>query len=116
VTNKALVDVVIQVASSINKPLALNIIKALGERHKTSGQETYLIYVSWNEPFRFGPTLTGQSSFATLFSPEAGWRYGQAKDTDSLFEREKELAAELEYHPVREVQYHLLYQTRSALT
>lgn len=100
----------------MNKPLALNIVKALGERRKTTGQQTYLIHVSCSEPFRIGPMLTGQSSVATLFSPQAGWRYGQVKDTDGVFEKEKVLAAELDYHPVRDVRYRLLYQRRPALT
>ncbi|KAJ4364960.1 hypothetical protein N0V83_008576 [Neocucurbitaria cava] len=44
--------------------------------------------------------LTGsQSSVTTLFSEEGGWIYGEVRDTDSIFEKEKELG---ESHPVRQ--------------
>ncbi|KAH8678427.1 hypothetical protein BX600DRAFT_452050 [Xylariales sp. PMI_506] len=92
------INIVIQVASSMNPPLVLNLIRALGERRKTSGQETYFVH----------------SSVATLFAPEVGWRYGQAKDTDPLFEREKEQAAELGYHPVREVTIAVMKQAKES--
>lgn len=41
-----------------------------------------------------------QSSVTTLFSEEAGWPHGMIKDTDSIYEKEKELGGS---HPVRQV-------------
>jgi len=36
-----------------------------------------------------------------VFAAEAGWPYGEVKDTDSIFEKEKE--KQLRVNPVREV-------------
>jgi hypothetical protein len=44
------------------------------------------------------PLKLPQSSVTTLFSEEAGWPHGMLKDTDSIYEKEKELGGA---HPVR---------------
>ncbi|KAI2463184.1 NAD(P)-binding protein [Annulohypoxylon bovei var. microspora] len=77
------IDMIIHTASSANSRLASHLIKALGQRRKASGKETYFIH----------------SSVTTLFAEEGGWPYGEVRDTDPLFEKEKQIGGS---HPVRE--------------
>ncbi|KAF2447201.1 NAD(P)-binding protein [Karstenula rhodostoma CBS 690.94] len=76
------IDIVIHAANSSDDLLVTNLIQALGRRRTTSGKRVYFIH----------------SSVTTLFSEEAGWPYGMLKDTDSIYEREKELGGS---HPIR---------------
>ncbi|KAI1448839.1 NAD(P)-binding protein [Annulohypoxylon stygium] len=86
VTNAVLrneIDMVIHTANSANWQLVSYLIKALGQRRKVSGKETYFIH----------------SSITTLFSEDGGWPYGQVKDSDPLlFEKDKEIGTA---HPAR---------------
>ncbi|KAI1137283.1 NAD(P)-binding protein [Hypoxylon sp. FL0543] len=78
------IDIVVHFAgSSANPHLASNLIKALGERRKISGNETHFI----------------NSSITAVFSEEGGWPYGEVRDTDPIFEKEKQIGGP---HPVRE--------------
>ncbi|KAI1414112.1 NAD(P)-binding protein [Hypoxylon sp. FL1857] len=77
------IDIVVHTASSMNSRLASNLIKALGQRRKASGNEVYFIH----------------SSVAAVFSEEGGWPYGEVRDTDPIFEKEKQIGGP---HPVRE--------------
>ncbi|KAI1087270.1 NAD(P)-binding protein [Rostrohypoxylon terebratum] len=76
------IDMVIHTANSANWNLVSYLIKALGQRRKTSGRETYFIH----------------SSITTLFSEDGGWPYGQVKDSDPLFEKDKLIGTS---HPAR---------------
>ncbi|CAG9939610.1 unnamed protein product [Clonostachys rosea f. rosea IK726] len=77
------VDIVIHTAGAILPQMAINLIKALGERRRVSGIETHYIH----------------TSVATMFSEEGGWPYGQVKDSDdSIIEKQKEIG---ESNPVR---------------
>ncbi|KAE9369113.1 hypothetical protein N431DRAFT_469047 [Stipitochalara longipes BDJ] len=69
------IDIVIHAASSMDSGLASHLIKALGQRRKNSGVETYFIH----------------SSVAAIFSAEGGWPHGKVKDTDSILEKEKQI-------------------------
>ncbi|KAF2251858.1 NAD(P)-binding protein [Trematosphaeria pertusa] len=77
------IDIVVHTASAIDGRIPSHLIKALGQRRKVSGEETYFIH----------------SSITTLFSEEGGWPYGQVRDTDTVFEKEKEIGGP---HPVRQ--------------
>ncbi|KAI0149688.1 NAD(P)-binding protein [Hypoxylon sp. NC0597] len=77
------IDIIVHTASSMNSRLASNLIKALGQRRKASGEETFFVH----------------SSITTVFAEEGGWPYGEVRDTDPIFEKEKEIGGP---HPVRE--------------
>ncbi|KAF2181555.1 NAD(P)-binding protein [Zopfia rhizophila CBS 207.26] len=77
------IDIVLHIASSMATQLAANLINALGERRKASGAQTYFV----------------QSSVTALLSIEGGWPYGEVKDTDAIFEKEKEIGGP---NPVRQ--------------
>jgi hypothetical protein len=81
--------------------LASHLIKALGQRRKVSGEETYFIHVSRSRTRCLHiPLKYSQSSLTAIYSAEGGWPYGEVKDTDPIFEKEKEIGGP---HPVREV-------------
>ncbi|KAH8690119.1 hypothetical protein BGW36DRAFT_433072 [Talaromyces proteolyticus] len=75
------IDMVVHTASSILADIPILLIQALGQRRQVSGKQTYFIH----------------SSVITIYSEEAGWPAGEVKDTDPLFQKEKELASQ---HPV----------------
>ncbi|KAJ8121699.1 hypothetical protein O1611_g10030 [Lasiodiplodia mahajangana] len=75
------IDIVIHTASSIDTRLAIHLIKALGERRKATGKDTYHIH----------------SSVTTGYSKEGGWPYGEVKDGDSVYKLEKELVNGRDY-------------------
>ncbi|PVI00757.1 hypothetical protein DM02DRAFT_671755 [Periconia macrospinosa] len=63
------IDMVIHTASSMVASYSQNLLEALGERRKQSGQETGVL---------------------TAFTDMGGWRYGQCKDSDAeIFTKEK---------------------------
>jgi hypothetical protein len=79
--------------------LVTNLIQALGRRRTTTGKPVYFIHVrSQDTVLPDMPLKLPQSSVTTLFSEEAGWPHGMLKDTDSIYEKEKELGGA---HPVR---------------
>ncbi|KAF6842782.1 nad dependent epimerase dehydratase family protein [Colletotrichum musicola] len=70
------IDIVIHNAGIIDPNFVPNLIKALGQRRKDDGVETYFVL----------------SSVTTAFSEEGGWPYGQIKDSDDdLFEKERQI-------------------------
>ncbi|XXG95183.1 hypothetical protein Hte_001443 [Hypoxylon texense] len=77
------IDIVVQTASSRDPTLVTHIIKALGRRHEVSGKETYFIH----------------SSVTTVFAEGGGWPFGEVRDTDPLYVKEKEIDGG---HPVRD--------------
>ncbi|KAI1105789.1 NAD(P)-binding protein [Jackrogersella minutella] len=77
------INIIIHTASSTNSRLVTLLIKALSNRRLVSGKEVYFIH----------------SSVTTLFSEEGGWPYGEVRDTDPIFEKEKQIEG---HHPVRE--------------
>ncbi|KAF2803422.1 NAD(P)-binding protein [Mytilinidion resinicola] len=77
------IDIVVHIASSIDSRVVSHLITALGQRRKASGEEVFFIH----------------SSVAALFATEGGWLYGEVKDTDQRFEKEKQIGGP---HPVRE--------------
>ncbi|KAF7556237.1 hypothetical protein G7046_g6350 [Stylonectria norvegica] len=77
------IDIIINTGPSFEPELASNLIQALGQRRKAAGEN--LSYV--------------HSSVAALFSAEGGWPYGEVKDSDPIFEREKRIGTS---NPVRE--------------
>ncbi|KAI0384227.1 NAD(P)-binding protein [Hypomontagnella monticulosa] len=88
------IDIVVHTASSTNSPLVSHLIKALGQRRKESGKEVYFVH----------------SSVTTLYSAEAGWPYGEVRDSDPVFEREKEMGGP---HPVRETNVLLVEEAKA---
>lgn len=96
-----LVDIVVHTASSMVPKIALHLIRSLGRRRKATGNETYFIHVSRSFPLFLFPyhsirkivplTPRYQSSVLNLFSIENMWPYGEVRDTDSVFEKEKQL-------------------------
>ncbi|CAI6092743.1 unnamed protein product [Clonostachys chloroleuca] len=76
------IDLIVHAASSFVLPLGLNLVRALGQRGKITGRKTYFI----------------NSSITTAFSEDGGWPEGEVKDTDNLYETEKQIGDD---HPVR---------------
>ncbi|KAI1392961.1 NAD(P)-binding protein [Hypoxylon trugodes] len=76
------INFIIHTASSSEAALVSHLIKALGEHRRISGKDAYFIH----------------SSLTTLFSEEAGWTYGEVRDSDPIFEKEKEIG---DLHPAR---------------
>ncbi|KAH6725045.1 hypothetical protein BKA61DRAFT_688439 [Leptodontidium sp. MPI-SDFR-AT-0119] len=66
-------DLVIHTASSMDTRRLSALINGLGQRHKITGEETYFIY----------------TSVTTMFAAEGGWPFGEIKDTDPVYEKEK---------------------------
>ena len=81
--------------------LASHLLKALGQRRKVSGEEKYFIHVSLSSICLPDDSLnSSQSSVTTVFAADGGWPYGEVRDTDPIFEKEKQIEGS---HPVREV-------------
>ncbi|KAL7947628.1 hypothetical protein V8C42DRAFT_318304 [Trichoderma barbatum] len=80
------VDIIIHCASSLDPNLAYPLISALQERRQATGKETYFIHTA------------GMGAF----SKETGWPHGPVKDTDPVFELEKQVP-EQEAFPVTRV-------------
>ncbi|KAJ5195726.1 hypothetical protein N7449_006205 [Penicillium cf. viridicatum] len=70
------ISIVIHTASSINPTLALHLITALSKQGEVSGEKTYFIHTSG----------------LGAFFENTGWPAGPFKDTDAVFNTEKELA------------------------
>ncbi|KAH9207067.1 hypothetical protein DL95DRAFT_468991 [Leptodontidium sp. 2 PMI_412] len=68
-------DLVIHTASSMDTRQLSALISGLGQRRKITGEETYFIY----------------TSVTTMFAAEGGWPFGEIKDTDPVYEKEKEI-------------------------
>ncbi|KIX01887.1 uncharacterized protein Z518_07826 [Rhinocladiella mackenziei CBS 650.93] len=87
------IDLVVHIASSSDARIPSYLIQALGQRYKASGEATYFIH----------------SGVTTLFTAEAGWPYGEVRDTDPVFEKEKEMGGS---HPVRETDIAVVEQAQ----
>ncbi|CAL5871785.1 uncharacterized protein PFLUO_LOCUS6038 [Penicillium psychrofluorescens] len=70
------ISIVIHTASSVNPDLALYLITALSKQGEVSGKKTYFIHTSG----------------LGAFFENTGWPAGPFKDTDAVFDTEKELA------------------------
>ncbi|KXS94225.1 hypothetical protein AC578_10919 [Pseudocercospora eumusae] len=80
------IDIIINAAVSFNPDMASSLIKALGQRQRESGQQTYYIH----------------SSVTAVFTAEAQWPYGQIKDSDpDIFQKDKQACNTQGYSPVR---------------
>ncbi|CAH0057299.1 unnamed protein product [Clonostachys solani] len=88
------IDLIVHAASSFVLPLGLNLVRALGQRGKITGKKTYFI----------------NSSITTPFSEDGGWPEGEVKDTDDLYETERQLG---DGHPVRITDLGLLEETKA---
>ncbi|CAM1505956.1 Fc.00g115930.m01.CDS01 [Cosmosporella sp. VM-42] len=88
------IDIVVSTASSFDSRVVTPLVKALGNRRRVSGKETYLIH----------------SSVATIFSAEGGWPYGEVRDADPIFEKQKQIGGS---HPVRELNLLLTEQAKA---
>ncbi|UPL00210.1 hypothetical protein LCI18_011144 [Fusarium solani-melongenae] len=77
------INIVIHTAGSMYPAMTANLVAALGQRHRDSGNKTYLIH----------------SSVATMFTEEGGWPSGEVRDTDLLLSKEREIGTE---NPVRQ--------------
>jgi hypothetical protein len=88
----------------MSSSIASYLIDALGDRGKTGGRKTYYIHVSAGpgDPFCFGLADLIQASVTSMFSKEGGWPFGEVRDTDAIYEKEKQIEAG---NPVRDVRY-----------
>ncbi|KIW09780.1 hypothetical protein PV08_11880 [Exophiala spinifera] len=77
------IDVIVHIASALEPTIASHLIKALGERRKVSNRAAYFIH----------------SSVTAVFSEENGWPFGEVRDTDPLYDMEKQLPPG---HPVHD--------------
>ncbi|KAJ4221146.1 hypothetical protein NW759_007215 [Fusarium solani] len=77
------INIVIHTAGSMYPAMTTNLVAALGQRQRDSGNKTYLIH----------------SSVATMFTEEGGWPSGEVRDTDPLLSKEREIGTE---NPVRQ--------------
>lgn len=88
-----------------------HLIKALGQRRRVSGQDAYFINVSlWGMLSHHLWLKLGQSAATSMYSAEGGWPYGQVKDTDPIYELEKEIGRE---NPVRAVSHIILIDNQA---
>ncbi|KAF2117978.1 hypothetical protein BDV96DRAFT_611553 [Lophiotrema nucula] len=78
------IDIVVHTASAIDTNIVSALIDGLGLRREATGKATYFIH----------------TSITAVFSAEGGWPYGEVKDTDPIFEKEKELG---DANPARKV-------------
>ncbi|RSM08477.1 hypothetical protein CDV31_008114 [Fusarium ambrosium] len=76
------INIVIHTAGSMYPAMTTNLLAALGQRQRASGNKTYLIH----------------SSVATMFTEEGGWPSGEVRDTDALLSKEREIGTA---NPVR---------------
>lgn len=98
-----LVDIVVHTASSAVPDHARNLIRALGQRRKHSGNEVYYIHVCRASPFFQNEELISvKSGITALFTEEAGWPFGEVKDSDNIYEKEKQIGPS---NPVRAVSF-----------
>ncbi|VUC32934.1 unnamed protein product [Clonostachys rosea] len=88
------IDIIVHAASSFVLPLGLNLVRALGQRGKKTGKKTYFI----------------NSSITTPFSEDGGWPEGEVKDTDNLYETEKQIG---DAHPVRLTDIGLIEESKA---
>ncbi|KAF2493074.1 NAD(P)-binding protein [Lophium mytilinum] len=88
------IDVVVHTASAIESRIVSHLIKALDQRRKASGEEVVFIH----------------SSVTALFATEGGWTHGEVKDTDQIFEMEKQIG---DSHPVRETNILVIEQAKA---
>ncbi|KAF2794396.1 NAD(P)-binding protein [Melanomma pulvis-pyrius CBS 109.77] len=88
------ISIVIQCTTCINPAPALNLITALGKRREANGGETYFVHTS------------GLSAFFA----SCGWPHGEIKDTDSVFDLEKEAA---DSFPVRQTDVAIIEHAQS---
>ncbi|KAJ5658589.1 uncharacterized protein N7484_002238 [Penicillium longicatenatum] len=89
------IDIIINTATSIDKYVMLSLIKGLSNRRLVTGKETYLVHTS------------GLSAFDEV----TGWPYGTIKDTDSVYDMEKQTANS---YIVRHVDTFIIDQLRNA--
>ncbi|KAF3800210.1 hypothetical protein GCG54_00003738 [Colletotrichum gloeosporioides] len=69
------IDLVIHTAGVIDHQPLSNLMKGLGKLRETTGKDIFFVH----------------TSVATLFTEDGGWSAGEVKDTDSLYEKEKEI-------------------------
>ncbi|KAJ3958890.1 hypothetical protein N0V92_004529 [Colletotrichum tropicale] len=69
------IDLVIHTAGVIDHQPLSNLMKGLGELRATTGKDIYFVH----------------TSVATLFTEDGGWSAGEVKDTNGLYEKEKEI-------------------------
>ncbi|KAF2877675.1 hypothetical protein BDV95DRAFT_602040 [Massariosphaeria phaeospora] len=69
------IDIVVHTATSILPRPAAHLITALGERRKATGGHAYYIH----------------TGIATMYSVEGGWKDGEVRDTDAIYEYDKEI-------------------------
>ena len=105
-----LVTIVIHCASSMDPSLASPLVSALAKQREISGEETYFIHVSKIDPSQWRPTECSadqtnarQTSGLSAFYERTGWPKGEIKDTDPVFDTEKQLA---DSFPIRQVSTH----------
>ncbi|KAH7016148.1 uncharacterized protein B0I36DRAFT_277426 [Microdochium trichocladiopsis] len=88
------IDIIIHTASSAVPSHVSNLVKALGRRRQVGGKETYFIH----------------SSILTMFGEDGGWPSGEVRDTDPLFEKEKQLGTD---HPGRATDIAVVEQAKA---
>ncbi|KAJ0346032.1 hypothetical protein COL154_003046 [Colletotrichum chrysophilum] len=69
------IDLVIHTAGVIDHQPLSNLMKGLGELRVATDKDVYFVH----------------TSVATLFTEDGGWSSGEVKDTDGLYEKEKEI-------------------------
>ncbi|KAJ5808690.1 hypothetical protein N7474_009959 [Penicillium riverlandense] len=89
------IGIIIHTATSIDAQVALNLITALRRRRETSGKETFFVHTS------------GLSAF----DANTGWPFGEVKDSDPVFDLEKQSA---DSYIVRQVDVFIAEQTKAA--
>ncbi|KAF2652652.1 NAD(P)-binding protein [Lophiostoma macrostomum CBS 122681] len=80
-------------SNSMDYLLVSNLLQALGRRKAVVNTPVYLIH----------------SSVTTWYSEEGGWPHGNLKDTDAIYEKEKELDIP---HPIRETNVFLVKKAK----
>ncbi|KAF4987458.1 hypothetical protein FGRMN_10361 [Fusarium graminum] len=80
------ISIVVHTASSIKTDLALHLVNGLSKQKKITGQPAYFIH----------------TSALSAFYEKSGWPGSVGKDTDAIFQTEKDLA---DSYPIRQVEH-----------
>lgn len=92
------IDIVLHIASSIDQQMAENLINALGERRKMSGEQVFFVQVCFQTSMVTTGLTMRQSSVTSMYAAEGGWPFGEIKDSDNVYEKEKQIGGP---NPVR---------------
>ncbi|PVH74920.1 NAD(P)-binding protein [Cadophora sp. DSE1049] len=88
------IDLVVHTATSMDTRQPSNLISALGQSRKLTGEDKYFIH----------------TSVTTMYSVEGGWPFGEIEDTDHVYEKEIQIE---KGNPVRDLNIFVVEHAKS---